>query len=103
MLGGSGLSTGTIRHRVSIGSPRAVDFSGNIQPAMDDPVMANKRTYWENNGQVTRHVRASGRPAGPCLTRVVFLNPCRITHLRPREHKVGKWRRRFLRIVPLTR
>jgi Mo-co oxidoreductase dimerisation domain len=43
-------------HRIT---SRAVDFSGNIQPAMDDPVIANKRTYWESNGQVTRHVRVS--------------------------------------------
>jgi DMSO/TMAO reductase YedYZ molybdopterin-dependent catalytic subunit len=36
---------------------RAVDTSGNIQPAPDDPVIANKHTYWESNGQVTRQVR----------------------------------------------
>ena len=30
---------------------------GNVQPAPDDPVIANKHTYWESNGQVTRQVR----------------------------------------------
>jgi DMSO/TMAO reductase YedYZ molybdopterin-dependent catalytic subunit len=36
---------------------RAIDSAGNIQPAMDDPRIAGKRTYWESNGQVTRRVR----------------------------------------------
>jgi DMSO/TMAO reductase YedYZ molybdopterin-dependent catalytic subunit len=36
---------------------RAIDTAGNVQPAPDDPVIANKHTYWENNGQVTRQVR----------------------------------------------
>jgi len=36
---------------------RAIDTEGNVQPAPDDPVIANKHTYWESNGQVTRHVR----------------------------------------------
>jgi hypothetical protein len=36
---------------------RAVDAQGNVQPAMDDPRIAKKRTYWESNGQVTRRVR----------------------------------------------
>jgi len=36
---------------------RAVDAQGNIQPAMDDPLIADKLTYWESNGQVTRRVR----------------------------------------------
>jgi DMSO/TMAO reductase YedYZ molybdopterin-dependent catalytic subunit len=36
---------------------RAVDINGNVQPAMDDPIIANKKTYWESNGQITRHVR----------------------------------------------
>ncbi len=36
---------------------RAVDARGNIQPAMDDPLIAEKLTYWESNGQVTRRVR----------------------------------------------
>jgi hypothetical protein len=38
---------------------RAIDTAGNIQPAMDDPRIAMKRTYWESNGQVTRRVRLS--------------------------------------------
>lgn len=36
---------------------RAFDTSGRIQPAPDDPVIANKLTYWESNGQITRRVR----------------------------------------------
>ena len=36
---------------------RAVDFAGHVQPATKDPVIANKRTYWESTGQVTRRVR----------------------------------------------
>ena len=36
---------------------RAIDTSGNIQPAMDDPWIAKKHTYWESNGQVTRRIQ----------------------------------------------
>jgi DMSO/TMAO reductase YedYZ molybdopterin-dependent catalytic subunit len=36
---------------------RAIDTMGRVQPAMDDPSIASKRTYWESNGQVTRRVR----------------------------------------------
>jgi DMSO/TMAO reductase YedYZ molybdopterin-dependent catalytic subunit len=35
---------------------RAFDVDGNIQPAPDDPVLASKRTFWENNGHITRRV-----------------------------------------------
>ena len=35
---------------------RAVDTSGNVQPAPDDPLIANKHTYWESNEQLTRRV-----------------------------------------------
>jgi DMSO/TMAO reductase YedYZ molybdopterin-dependent catalytic subunit len=35
---------------------RATGISGNLQPAMDDPMIANKKTYWESNGQITRHI-----------------------------------------------
>ena len=38
-------------------SSRAVDTDGNVQPAPTDPLIANKHTYWESNGQITRHVR----------------------------------------------
>ena len=38
---------------------RAIDTSGRVQPAADDPVIANKLTYWESNGQITRHVNIS--------------------------------------------
>lgn len=36
---------------------RAIDTAGQIQPPMDDPRIANKHTYWESNGQVTRRIR----------------------------------------------
>ena len=36
---------------------RAVDTQGNVQPAMDAPSIAKKKTYWESNGQVARRVR----------------------------------------------
>ncbi len=36
---------------------RAIDKAGNVQPAMDDWRIANKRTYWESNGQITRRIR----------------------------------------------
>lgn len=35
---------------------RAIDTEGNSQPAADDPLIANKITYWESNGQITRRV-----------------------------------------------
>jgi DMSO/TMAO reductase YedYZ molybdopterin-dependent catalytic subunit len=40
-------------HRVS---SRATDVDGNVQPSPDDPSIATKHTYWEANGQITRHV-----------------------------------------------
>lgn len=38
-------------------SSRAFDIYGTMQPAMDDPVIATKKTYWESNGQITRRVQ----------------------------------------------
>jgi len=35
---------------------RAIDIDGNIQPAPDDPWLANKKTYWESNGQFARGI-----------------------------------------------
>jgi DMSO/TMAO reductase YedYZ molybdopterin-dependent catalytic subunit len=35
---------------------RAFDIYGNMQPAPDDPFLASRRTFWENNGQITRRV-----------------------------------------------
>ena len=35
---------------------RAIGTSGKIQPAMDDPWIAKKHTYWESNGQLTRRI-----------------------------------------------
>jgi DMSO/TMAO reductase YedYZ molybdopterin-dependent catalytic subunit len=35
---------------------RAIDTAGNIQPAMDDPWIARKHTYWESTGQITRRI-----------------------------------------------
>jgi DMSO/TMAO reductase YedYZ molybdopterin-dependent catalytic subunit len=42
------------RHTIT---SRAIDITGNVQPAMDDPIIANKKTYWESNGQITRHIQ----------------------------------------------
>jgi DMSO/TMAO reductase YedYZ molybdopterin-dependent catalytic subunit len=36
---------------------RAYDTDGNLQPTPDEPFLASRRTYWENNGQITRRVR----------------------------------------------
>ena len=36
---------------------RATDNMGSVQPAMDDPSIANKHTYWESNGEITRRIR----------------------------------------------
>ena len=35
---------------------RAIDHDGRIQPSADDPVIVNKKTYWESNGQLTRAI-----------------------------------------------
>jgi DMSO/TMAO reductase YedYZ molybdopterin-dependent catalytic subunit len=35
---------------------RATDKAGNVQPAQDDALIANKKTYWESNGQITRRI-----------------------------------------------
>jgi DMSO/TMAO reductase YedYZ molybdopterin-dependent catalytic subunit len=35
---------------------RAIAADGEVQPAPDDPLIADKRTYWESNGQITRTV-----------------------------------------------
>ncbi len=35
---------------------RATDIDGNLQPAATDPVIANRRTYWENNAYITRRI-----------------------------------------------
>ena len=43
------------RHTVT---SRAIDQSGKVQPAMDDPLIATKKTYWESNGQITRQFDA---------------------------------------------
>jgi hypothetical protein len=38
---------------------RAVDTVGRPQPSMNDPHIANKKTYWESNGQVTRRIQVA--------------------------------------------
>ena len=40
---------------------RVTDTVGNIQPAMTDPLIADKQTYWESNGQITRKVKIAYR------------------------------------------
>jgi DMSO/TMAO reductase YedYZ molybdopterin-dependent catalytic subunit len=44
---------------------RATDTQGNVQPAMDDPWIVNKRTYWESNGQITRRIGVGTFVAAP--------------------------------------
>jgi len=39
---------------------RAYDEHGRLQPTPQDAVIANRRTFWENNGQITRHVTIPG-------------------------------------------
>jgi DMSO/TMAO reductase YedYZ molybdopterin-dependent catalytic subunit len=36
---------------------RAIDATGAVQPSPDDSMIANKKTYWESNGQITRRVQ----------------------------------------------
>ena len=36
---------------------QAMDVDGNVQPAPDDPLLTGKKTFWESNGHITRHVR----------------------------------------------
>jgi DMSO/TMAO reductase YedYZ molybdopterin-dependent catalytic subunit len=36
---------------------RATTASGDVQPAADDPMLTDKVTYWESNGQVTRQIQ----------------------------------------------
>jgi DMSO/TMAO reductase YedYZ molybdopterin-dependent catalytic subunit len=40
-------------HRIA---SRAFDFEGNVQPPPEDPYLASRVTYWENNGQITHRV-----------------------------------------------
>ena len=35
---------------------RAFDEHGTMQPTPEDPSLASRHTYWENNGQITRTV-----------------------------------------------
>jgi DMSO/TMAO reductase YedYZ molybdopterin-dependent catalytic subunit len=35
---------------------RAIDVDGNVQPAPTDPIIAGRRTFWENNGHIIRRV-----------------------------------------------
>ena len=46
---------------------RTTDVDGNVQPTMDDPLIANKLTYWESNEQITRHVMI-GTPSTPQIS-----------------------------------
>ena len=41
------------RHTVT---SRAIDVNAAVQPTPQDPIIADRRTYWENNAQVTRTV-----------------------------------------------
>jgi DMSO/TMAO reductase YedYZ molybdopterin-dependent catalytic subunit len=37
-------------------SSRAIDVEGNVQPAPDEEIVAARRTFWENNGWITRRI-----------------------------------------------
>ncbi len=39
---------------------RATDTDGDVQPTMDDPLIAKKTTFYESNGQITRRVMIEG-------------------------------------------
>jgi hypothetical protein len=53
--GDHGITIGHLQPANTVTS-RATDKAGSIQPAMDDALIANKKTYWESNGQITRHI-----------------------------------------------
>jgi hypothetical protein len=36
---------------------RATDAKGRIQPTQDDPIIKNKKTYWEANAQWPRRIK----------------------------------------------
>ncbi len=36
---------------------RAIDVNGNVQPAPNDVRVSARRTFWENNGYITRRIR----------------------------------------------
>jgi hypothetical protein len=38
---------------------RAIGADGSVQPAPTDAQISGKHTYWESNGQITRHIRLS--------------------------------------------
>jgi DMSO/TMAO reductase YedYZ molybdopterin-dependent catalytic subunit len=38
---------------------RAFDTRGDVQPPPEDAYLSSRRTYWENNGQITRRVRTA--------------------------------------------
>src|SRR4051812_1530570 len=40
---------------------RGFDEHGQVQPRPQDPAIANRRTFWENNGEITRHVTIPAR------------------------------------------
>jgi DMSO/TMAO reductase YedYZ molybdopterin-dependent catalytic subunit len=44
---------------------RAIDTDGNVQASPTDPLIANKKTYWESSGQITRRVLTGGAGASP--------------------------------------
>jgi hypothetical protein len=57
MSGGSGMLCVRPNPASTQSVPAPSTRQGPIQPAMDDPLIANKKTYWESNGQMTRRVR----------------------------------------------
>jgi len=50
------LSWGTPARGEHTITSRAYDTDGNVQPTPTDPYLTSKRTFWENNGHMTRRV-----------------------------------------------
>jgi hypothetical protein len=51
-----GIAWGTPAAGEHVITSRAIDIDGHIQPSPDDPFLASRRTFWENNGQITRRI-----------------------------------------------
>jgi DMSO/TMAO reductase YedYZ molybdopterin-dependent catalytic subunit len=71
---------------------RAIDLDGNVQPAPEDASIATRRTFWENNAQITRRSHRLTRVPGklrPLALRNLGFSCCEgaSTTLRPSRSK----------------
>ena len=53
----NGTVVSDITYRSDMGRTWHEIFEGNRQPAPDDPYLASRVTFWENNGQIGRQIR----------------------------------------------